>query len=165
MVPHANYNSTREEDYFTKFLKQPFFDGLDIPRLEVSFIASRYHREKPLLLDWQFYKWSNKNKTCSLQLTFDRPEHVSMQLPQDRIEIKFNDASVFRSSQGDLVEYGLTLDRIIRPQVSLGIFTEAVEESGDTVVQTLPWLGGSSVALGVFMSFGLVYLWGFINNL
>ena len=32
-------------------------------------------------------------------------------------------------------------------------------------MQTLPWLGTSSVALGVFMSFGLVYLWGFINNL
>ena len=38
-----------------------------------------------------------------------------MQVPQDMIEIKFNDASAFLSKKGYLVENGLKLERVIRP--------------------------------------------------
>ena len=33
MVPLVNYDKKTEEDYITEFLKKPFFDRTEIPRL------------------------------------------------------------------------------------------------------------------------------------
>ena len=55
--------------------------------LEVRFHASEGHEEAPEM-DWTFKGWTDKF-TMEIQLDFDQPEIVSMEIPLDYVTVTF----------------------------------------------------------------------------
>ena len=54
-------------------------------------------------MQWSFEEWLDPYE-MQIQLTFDHPELVSMEIPVDNIKIKFWNQSLFIAKDGSYVE-------------------------------------------------------------
>ena len=83
------------------------------PPLNITYAPSEFHPVAPQM-DWEFLSWPD-DQTMLFQLDFDKPPVVSMELPNDNIEITFKNQSFFLAQDDSYVAPGQYTQKIIRP--------------------------------------------------
>ena len=72
--------------------------------LEINYLSSEFHTVAPLM-SWEFVRWGDA-KEMIFQLTFDKPTIVSMEIPNDEIQVLFFDESLFAATNGKYIYQG-----------------------------------------------------------
>ena len=83
------------------------------PAFEVEFVPSYMH-EEVIKMEWEYIGWEN-SREFKLRLLFDKTEIVSMETPQDYLNITFWDQGLFRSSGRLYVERQKEIEKRIPP--------------------------------------------------